>query len=147
LAAVTEIFNQSAGCMDFWLEEDIPWLYFIDSTGSAPSLPRAGLEIGTYTWGVYPDSFYVLSAEATNSPVTVYVNMLVWRLHGDFNWDNRINIFDVTDMLDYIFRNGPGPEPEYLVGDCNCDYFINIKDVTVLINYIFLNGDAPCGNP
>jgi len=147
LAAVVEVYNQNPGCMDYFMEENIPWLYFVDSTGSAPALPRAGLDVGTYTWGVYPDSFYVNSDQATNSPVKVYVNMLVWRLHGDFNWDNRINIADVVDMLDFIFRNGPDPQPEYLVGDCNCDWFVNIEDATYLIDYIFKNGDEPCGNP
>ncbi len=147
LAAVTKIFNQYPGCMDFWTEEDIPWLRFIDSSGTAPALPRAALDVGTYTWGVYPDSFYVYSSTATNSPVKAYVNMQVWRLHGDFNWDNTINIIDVVEMINFIFKSGPGPQPEYAVGDCNCSTFINIEDAVYLINYIFKYGDAPCGNP
>lgn len=147
LAAVTRIFNQNPGCMDYWTQEDIPWLRFIDSVGNAPALPRAALDVGTYTWGVYPDSFYVYSSTASNSPVKAYVNMQVWRLHGDFNWDNTINIADVVDMINFIFHQGPGPQPEYLVGDCNCNYFVNIEDVVYLIDYIFKFGNEPCGNP
>jgi hypothetical protein len=147
LVAVTEIFNQYPGCMDFWTEENIPWLRFVDSSGSAPIYPQTAIDVGTYTYGVYPDSFYVYSSTAVNSPVVGYVNLQVWRLHGDFNWDNTINIADVVDMIDYIFHEGPGPQPEHAVGDCNCNGFINIEDVVYLINYIFKYGDAPCGNP
>ncbi len=147
LAAVTKIYNQYPGCMDFWTEENIPWLRFVDSSGSAPALPRAAVDVGTYTWGEYPDSFYVYSSTATNSPVKGYVNLQVWRLHGDFNWDNTIDIRDAVAMINYIFRSGPGPQPEYAVGDCNCSFFVNIEDVVYLIDYIFKYGDKPCGNP
>lgn len=147
LVAVTKIFNQNPGCMDYWTQEDIPWLRFVDSAGSAPALPRVALDVGTYTWGVYPDSFYVYSSTAANSPVKAYVNMQVWRLHGDVNWDNTINIADVVDLINFIFHQGPRPQPEYLVGDCNCNYFVNIEDVVYLIDYIFKFGDQPCGNP
>jgi hypothetical protein len=147
LAAVTRIYNQNPGCMDYWIEEDIPWLRFIDSMGNAPAIPRVALDVGTYTWGVYPDSFYVYSSTATNSPVKGFVNMLVWRLHGDVNWDNTINMIDVVYLIDYIFRSGPAPQPEYLVGDCNCDSRVNIEDAVYLIDYIFKSGDEPCGNP
>ncbi len=141
------IYNQKPGCMDFSITEDIPWFYFIDSTGSAPATVRAAVDIGDYTWGVYPDSFYVNSPGAANSPLTAYVNLLVWRLHGDFDWNNRINIRDVVSTLNYIFKGGPGPQPEYLVGDCNCDYSISVEDAVILIEYIFKGGDTPCGNP
>jgi len=147
LVAVTKIFNLYPGCMDFRTEEDIPWLRFIDSTGSAPALPQAAIDVGTYTWGEYPDSFYVYSNSATNSPVKGYVNMQVWRLHGDFNWDNTINMADVVETINFIFKQGPGPQPEYAVGDCNCNGFVNLEDAVYLIDYIFKFGDAPCGNP
>jgi len=147
VVAVMNVYNQNPGCMDFWVEEDIPWLRFIDSAGSAPLDPQVAVEIGSYTWGVYPDSFYVYSSTASNSPVKTHVNLLIWRLHGDFDWNNQIDLADAVKMINYIFRDGPGPEPEYAVGDCNCDVFIRLDDAIVLINYIFKNGNEPCGNP
>lgn len=147
LFAVTQLYNQYPGCMDWWVEEDIPWLKFIDSSGQAPSTPVVAVEIGSYTWGVYPDSFYFYSSTASNSPIKMYLNLQVWRLHGDFDWNNEINVGDIVQMINYSFNFGPGPQPEYLVGDCNCDHFIGIDDIIVLINYTFKFGDKPCGNP
>lgn len=147
LAAVTKIYNQNPGCMDYWIEEDIPWLKFIDSIGSAPALPRVALEIGDYTYGVYPDSFEVYSEAASNSPVKGYINMLVWRYHGDVNWSGYIDVADVIYLVNYIFKHGAPPQPEVLVGDCNCDWIIMLDDVFVLVNYIFRHGNTPCGNP
>jgi hypothetical protein len=146
LFAVTQIFNQNPGCMDWWVEEDIPWLKFIDSVGQAPSTPVVSVEVGSYTYGVYPDSFYFYSSSASNSPVKMYLNLKVWRLHGDWDWSNDISVADVVQMINYEFKFGPGPEPAYLVGDCNCDHFIGVDDIVVLINYIFKFGDKPCGN-
>lgn len=147
LAHVAEIYNLYPGCMDYRIHEDIPWLQFTDSVGSAPALPKVSFNIGTYTYGIYADSFYVYSTTASNSPVKSYLNLLVWRYHGDFDWSGYINVADVVLMMNYIFKGGPGPRPEYAVGDCNCDEWINIEDIFVLIFYIFQNGDPPCGNP
>ncbi len=147
LIAITQLYNLYPGCMDWWVEEDIPWLKFIDSSGQAPYTPVVAIEVGSYTWGVYPDSFYFYSSTAANSPVKMHVNLQVWRLHGDFDWNNEINIADVVQMINYAFKSGVGPQPEYLVGDCNCDHFIGIDDIVVLINYVFKFGNKPCGNP
>ena len=59
----------------------------------------------------------------------------------------QINMVDVVATVDFIFRGGPGPEPEYLVGDCNCNRVVNLQDAVYLIDYIFKMGDEPCGNP
>ena len=146
LAAVGEVLNQNPGCMDYWVEEDIPWLTILDSVGEAPHILRAVLDVGSFTYGTYPDSFLVYSSTAPNSPVVVHLNMLVWRLHGDYNWDNFIDIGDVVRAMAYIFRGGPAARPEPLVGDTNCDYFIDVGDIVVVLNYIFRFGNAPCGN-
>jgi len=145
--AVLQIYNQNPGCMDWRIEEDIPWLVVIDTAGEAPASPRARIEIGSYTYGVYPDSFYVYSSTATNSPAKVHADLYVWRLFGDFDWNNEINIGDIVKMINYVFKFGGGPIPEILVGDCNCDRFIGVDDIVILVNYTFKYGDKPCGNP
>jgi len=144
---ILDIRNDNPGCMDWWIEEDIPWLVLVDSAGEAPSTPRANIEIGSYTYGKYPDSFYVYSTTASNSPAKVYVDLYVWRLYGDFDWNNEINVGDIVKMINYIFKFGGGPIPEILVGDCNCDRFIGVDDIIILVNYTFKFGDKPCGNP
>lgn len=145
--AIINIFNQNPGCMDWWIEEDIPWLKILDTAGSNLSMPRALIEVGSYTYGKYSDSFYVYSPTATNSPVKVYADLYVWRLFGDFDWNNEINVGDIVKMINYVFKFGGGPIPELLVGDCNCDRFIGVDDIVVLVNYTFKFGDKPCGNP
>lgn len=147
LSSVAKVYNLNPGCMDYWTEDNIPWLRILDTAGAAPAVIEAALEVGTYTYGVYPDSFYVYSAEATNSPQKLYVNMLVWRYHGDANWDNHINISDAIYIVGYIFRGGPLPQPHFITGDVNCDGFVNITDAVYIVNYLFLGGDEPCGNP
>lgn len=147
LASVGDVVNQYAGCMDYRIEEDIPWLRFVDTIGMAPHSLEAVLEIGAYTYGIYPDSFLIHSNTASNSPLKVYLDMHVWRQHGDCTWSNLIDVGDVVYLLNYEFKFGPAPKPEPLVGDCNCDFFMDVSDVVIIINYIFKNGDEPCGNP
>jgi len=147
LVPLTEVYNLHPGCMDYRVEEDIPWLKIIDTLGSAPENLKAVVEIGSYTYGTYPDSFFVHSPTAINSPIRVDVNLLVWRLHGDANWTNSVNIGDVVYLTNFIYYNGPGPIPEYIVGDCNGDQAVNVGDIVYLLNYIFYNGPEPLGNP
>jgi hypothetical protein len=66
-------------------------------------------------------------------------------LRGDANSDGVINSADVTYLINYLFINGPAPEP-FDAGDANCDGKINSADVIYLINYLFVGGLPPdCG--
>jgi hypothetical protein len=58
---------------------------------------------------------------------------------GEFNGDGLIDIEDVFYLIDYLFTNGPSPDP-FWTGDTNCDGTIEIGDVVCLINYLFRNG-------
>jgi hypothetical protein len=64
-------------------------------------------------------------------------------INGDANGSGEINISDVVYLLNYIFMQGPEPDP-YLCGDVNCDGEIRLVDVIYLINYIFRGGPPPC---
>ncbi len=92
-------------------------------------------------------------------------------LKGDINGDGKRNIFDITFLIDFIYKNGPAPNPEsladfdgngeytindiskltqyfveegfILVGDINTDGKQNIDDVYFLINFIYKAGPAP----
>ncbi len=147
IAAVCEVMNAYPGCMNYGIQESIPWLRFLDTAGAAPAIPRATVEVGSYTYGKYYDTLLVTSPTATNSPVKVGVELIVWRMHGDANWDNKINIGDAVHIVNWLFKGGPPPYPELFVGDCNCDWLVNIGDAIYIVNYLFKGGDAPCGNP
>jgi ankyrin repeat protein len=64
-------------------------------------------------------------------------------LRGDANTDKKTTVSDVVFLINYLFKGGIEPEPEYL-GDVNCDGKVTVSDVVWLINYLFKGGPAPC---
>ncbi len=72
-----------------------------------------------------------------------YQYTIFWRTPGDFNGDNVIDISDAVAGINYIFGDGPVPQPLQAM-DANCDGYNDISDVTYLITYIFGGGPAPC---
>jgi len=61
---------------------------------------------------------------------------------GDVNSDGYVNIFDITFIIDYLYRDGATPAfPES--ADINNDGTINIFDITGLINYLYYDGPFP----
>ncbi|MFH1842585.1 MAG: hypothetical protein ABIF77_05215, partial [bacterium] len=103
------IDNVHGGCMDWYIIETVPWMYPTDTADTAPSGLSLGSNADGFVFGEYPDSFFVHSDEATNSPVRVDVLFRVWRFHGDMDYNAEINILDLTYMVTYLFLNGPGP--------------------------------------
>jgi hypothetical protein len=61
---------------------------------------------------------------------------------GDCNGDNKINIQDITRLINYLWRDGTAPNP-WQVCDVNSNGILNIQDVTRLINYLYKGGPAP----
>jgi hypothetical protein len=59
---------------------------------------------------------------------------------GDPN--HRVNVADLTYLVDYLFRTGPLP-PCSEEGNVNGDSNINVADVTYLVDYLFRGGPAP----
>jgi hypothetical protein len=62
---------------------------------------------------------------------------------GDCNGDSVINLLDVTNLINYLYKDGPAPEP-IESADPNCDEAVNILDGTYLINYLYKDGPEPC---
>jgi len=62
---------------------------------------------------------------------------------GDANDDGDINVGDALFLVNYLFIDGPVPDP-WENGDVNCSGEINVEDVIYLITYLFQNGPAPC---
>jgi hypothetical protein len=67
---------------------------------------------------------------------------------GDSNADGLVDIGDAIYLINYMFKDGPPPQPHMCVGDVNNDGITNIGDALYLINYMFKDGPAPgscCG--
>lgn len=61
---------------------------------------------------------------------------------GDANGDEMIDVADVIFLINYLFKNGPPPDPLER-GDLTCNAEVNIEDVIFLINYLFAGGPEP----
>ena len=71
-----------------------------------------------------------------------YAEITMSILHGDVNHDGKVNIQDVTDLID---RRLVRPDAEHLVAceycsDVNQDGKVDIQDVTDLIDILLGNG-------
>jgi hypothetical protein len=62
---------------------------------------------------------------------------------GDVNQDGVVDIADVVYMVNYLFIDGPAPDP-IQAGDVNGDGVVDIADAVYLINYLFIEGPPPC---
>lgn len=68
------------------------------------------------------------------------------RICGDINGDYIIDIFDITDLIFYLYMDGL-PPVDFQMADVNNDGAINIFDVSYLISYLYLGGPEPCNPP
>lgn len=61
---------------------------------------------------------------------------------GDASGDQAVNIGDAVNIINYIFKGGPAPDP-LCTGDASGDVAVNIADAVYLISYIFKSGPGP----
>ena len=59
---------------------------------------------------------------------------------GDVNHDGKLNISDVTALINYLLTNGEG-DGCAICGDMTGDGNVTIADVTTLINYLLSLSD------
>jgi len=63
-------------------------------------------------------------------------------LEGDLNGDNKVDLADIIYYTNFMFKNGPPPNP-VAAGDIDGDCYTTLVDVIYLINYVFKGGPAP----
>ncbi|MGB2696560.1 MAG: PKD domain-containing protein, partial [Candidatus Zixiibacteriota bacterium] len=125
-------------------------LYYTPDSGQTWSEINDTLEnTGEYEWNTttLPDSIYVLKIEAIDKQGNVGVDFrlvgIINRVRGDANGDGEITISDVVYLVNYVFKDGPAPEP-IQSADVNCDDTVDIIDAVYLVNYLFKDGPPPC---
>ncbi len=141
------ITNVKPGCMQWNLVEDIPWFEPSVESGDVPIDVGVTIDAPGYTLGSYPDTVQIVASGATNTPWTIPVELRVWKLKCDVDWDGQVDIADVVGLISFAYFNGPTPMPTYLVGDCDCDNLVDIADITRLIDYAYFGGPVICTNP
>lgn len=70
------------------------------------------------------------------------IDAIGFYLLGDVVLDGVVNLGDVIYLINYLYRGGPGPLPEW-VGDVTSDGVTNVGDVVYLVNYLFRGGPPP----
>jgi hypothetical protein len=133
--------------MSWNLVEDMPWFEPDVESGDVPSDVGVTIDAPGYTLGSYHDTARILVSGATNSPWVIPVELRVWKLRCDVDWDGHVDISDVVGLISFAYFDGPTPMPTYLVGDCDCDNIVDIADITRLIDYAYFGGPVICTNP
>lgn len=108
-----------------------------DSARVTIGLHAGGLEDGRYVL-----SLVVVSNDPRAFFRTVPVELEVVGLRpGDPNGDFQVDSRDLIYLVNFIFREGPGPVPG--TGDPNCDSAVTILDIFLLIEHVFQGGPEP----
>jgi predicted outer membrane repeat protein len=94
--------------------------YYLAENSCCAGMGEGGVDIGAF--GVGCEAIYIC---------------------GDANGDLTVDIADVVYLINYLFIDGPPPDP-LGAGDANCDGTIDSADVVYLINYLFIGGPPPC---
>jgi len=96
--------------------------------------------------GFAPDTIFIeplgVIVEDTCNADTLSFIVAIY-LCGNANGDALLNVGDVVFVINYVFREGPYPNPPQ-AGDANCDGLVNVGDAVYLINYVFRSGPEPC---
>lgn len=63
-------------------------------------------------------------------------------MRGDANYEDGVDVSDLTFIVDYLFRGGPEP-PCFEEGDVDGSGGIDVADLTYIVDYLFRSGAAP----
>jgi M6 family metalloprotease-like protein len=132
-----------------FVTDSAQWWYPYETRRAAPfSNDVSGQD--TFGMTTYPNSSgyfgvtgILISVDSiVDDKLYAYVHVPGEFVLGDANKDGEVGPGDVVHLLNYLFRDGPAPDP-YEAGDCNCSGVINGEDVVYLLNYLFRGGPPP----
>ena len=122
--------------IEYSTNSGVDWMVIVDDTTN----------IGSIAWTVpntpSPNCRVKISDALDGDPFDVSDDDFIIYSRGDVNGDGTIDIADVVYLINYLFIDGPAPNP-LDAGDANCDGTVDIADVVYLINYLFIDGPPP----
>jgi hypothetical protein len=139
--------------LKFNASSDIEWraaVWTIDSSGNATELP---IDIDPLTGDgvVYFGSFDILdravliTANVEQTPAQkAYSYSVDFLTRADCNDDEGATVQDILYLANFVFGNGPPPQPIWQVGDLDCSGGIDVLDLSVSVDYILRGGAIPC---
>jgi hypothetical protein len=144
------VYEINGDTVSFFYSYDAPWLA-VNPFGMPPYMTPMTMPISVTSWGLAPgtyvDTIFIgrafdsIKSGMTAVPVTMIVDGInfVW---GDVNGDQSVDLADAIELVNYIFKNGPEPDP-LEAADANCDARINVGDIVFIVSYVFRNGPEP----
>jgi hypothetical protein len=76
-----------------------------------------------------------------SSIVSILLNRSSY-LCGDANSDTKVNLLDVSHLINYLYRSGSAPNP-IRSADADHNGKINLLDVSYIISFLYRHGPAP----
>ena len=97
-------------------------------------------------------AFSINSIDENNSRNQLIINSIKLLIKptqpecGNINNDSGIDISDLIFLVDYMFLEGPAPEPSW-IANVNGKDCIDIADLVYLVDYMFTGGPEPLPCP
>ncbi|UCD94271.1 MAG: hypothetical protein JSU69_10985 [Candidatus Zixiibacteriota bacterium] len=133
----------------FTLSKDASsWLSVSPISGTVQSLDTDTISVLFDATELKYGTYYGLMTISSNDPVSTIVDVSVAMevspgfVCGDADGSKMINLLDVTYLINYLYKNGPAPDPEE-AADADGSGTLNLLDATHLINYLYKNGPDP----
>ncbi len=130
-------FIGTGGALDSVLNTGNDWLEYSYDLSDIP--PGTSVRV---RFGFTSDDDYTHDGEGFYiDDVSVGPRSTSW-LAGDVNGDQLVDVGDAVFVLNYLFKNGPAPDPIER-GDITQDGEVNLSDAIYLLNYLYKGGPAP----
>jgi subtilisin family serine protease len=62
---------------------------------------------------------------------------------GDADNSGAINLLDINRIIEWLYENGPEPEPHPLMADADSSGTVNILDASYIVSYLYKGGPPP----